>query len=89
MIALTRTVSAEYGKQGVRINSITPAAIDTPMSHTKPELAAMLDAFGKATPLGRTGTTAEMAGAVLFLVSDDASHVTGVNLPVGGGFEAL
>jgi 3alpha(or 20beta)-hydroxysteroid dehydrogenase len=83
---LTRTAALELGPAGIRVNIIHPGLVETPLMADAPS------AFGQAhvalTPLGRAGTTGEMAAAVLFLLSDDASYISGAELPVDGGFSA-
>lgn len=81
--SLTRSLAARYGRDGVRFNLITPATIRTRnwdgREHELGNLAVMY-------PLGRVGEPADVAAAVAFLASDDASWITGINLPVDGGF---
>ncbi|MFN0095007.1 MAG: SDR family NAD(P)-dependent oxidoreductase [Dehalococcoidia bacterium] len=93
VILLTRTLALTYGAQNVRVNAICPGPIDTPMLHdavetrrTAPRPATARP--GSATALGRIGTPEEIANAVTFLVSDEASFITGVWLPVDGGSTA-
>jgi NAD(P)-dependent dehydrogenase (short-subunit alcohol dehydrogenase family) len=81
---LTKHAAIAYAAHGIRVNSVHPGGILTPMlegAGTGPAVAA-------ATPLGRLGTTAEVAAAVLYLASDEASFVTGAELLVDGGFTA-
>ena len=80
---------AEYGPRGVRINAVCPGTIETPMVDRMAgagelDLAATL----AITPMARLGTGAEIASAVLWLCSPGASYVTGVALPVDGGYTA-
>jgi len=84
-VAMLSTVAAmELGPRGIRVNAIAPGLIDTP-------LTAMLnqppfrDEFLDNTPLGRIGTTADVAAAALFLASDDSAWITGDLLLVDGG----
>ena len=89
VVALTRSMAIDYAPHGVRVNAIAPGLILTDM--TRERLATnrryqrlMLE----ATPLGRPGTPHDIAGAALFLASDDADFVTGHVLTVDGGWSA-
>jgi NAD(P)-dependent dehydrogenase (short-subunit alcohol dehydrogenase family) len=92
VVMLTRSLALAHAPQGIRVNSVCPGSIETPM------LAATFAAAGDAAaqearmalfrarhPLGRFGQAGEVADAVLYLLSDAASFVTGVCLPVDGG----
>ena len=81
---LTRAMAIDHAKQGIRVNAICPGPTDTPMLRTAmtPE---QLDAFAKTFPMGRLGRPEEIAGAAVFLASEDASFVTGSLLYVDGG----
>ncbi len=90
VIGLTRAAALETARQNIRVNSVSPAAIETPMfdrfaggvgTERHAQLAAM-------HPVGRTGKAEEIAGPVLFLCSAEASFVTGHDLLVDGGFTA-
>ena len=84
---LTKNVALLWAQQGVRVNSVHPGFIDTPiLSETKgtPFEQVMLD----MTPMGRLGKPEEIAAAVAYLASDDASFVTGCELAVDGGYLA-
>jgi 3-oxoacyl-[acyl-carrier protein] reductase len=83
VIALTKTTAMEQGRNNVRANTILPGPIETPMLASVPE--KVLDGWKKATPLGRIGQPADIANAVIFLLSPMASHITGAELPVSGG----
>jgi NAD(P)-dependent dehydrogenase (short-subunit alcohol dehydrogenase family) len=80
--ALTRQLAAEYGPN-LRVNAVQPGAIETPMWGGTSEGAR--SAVARVTPAGRMGKPEEVAAAVAFLASDDASYITGVNLVVDGG----
>jgi NAD(P)-dependent dehydrogenase (short-subunit alcohol dehydrogenase family) len=89
VIGLTKAVALEFAKEKVRVNAVSPAAIDTAMferfAGDKPELrSAVLGAH----PVGRMGTPEEIADAVVWLLSDKASFVTGTALLADGGFTA-
>lgn len=83
---LTRTAAKEYAGQGVRINELQPGVIDSEMTRANPETTQQVASRG--VPLGRIGTGEEIATAVAFLLSDDASYITGAHLAVDGGFLA-
>lgn len=85
MIGLTKTWAKEFARKGaaVRVNCIAPGYTATEMLKTVPQ--ELLDKFAKLTMLGRRGKPKEIASAALFLVSDDASYVTGQVLAVNGG----
>lgn len=83
---LTRTAAKEYAGQGVRINELQPGVIDSEMTQADPEGTQQVASRG--VPLGRIGTGEEIATAVAFLLSDDASYITGAHLAVDGGFLA-
>jgi NAD(P)-dependent dehydrogenase (short-subunit alcohol dehydrogenase family) len=86
VVNMTRTLALEAAAHGVRVNSIGPGYIDTPLlNHLKPEAR---EALIKLHPLGRLGRDEEVANAVLFLASDEASFVTGAYLLVDGGYAA-
>jgi NAD(P)-dependent dehydrogenase (short-subunit alcohol dehydrogenase family) len=85
MINLTRYLASHYGPKGVRVNVVSPGGIYNP---GKPQSEAFLARYGKMTMLGRMADAHEIGGAVVFLLSDAASYVTGANLPVDGGYTA-
>jgi NAD(P)-dependent dehydrogenase (short-subunit alcohol dehydrogenase family) len=83
---LTRTAAIQFGRQGVRVNELQPGVIDTEMTQANPEGAQKVADTG--IPLGRVGTGDEVAKAIAFLLSDEASYINGAHLAVDGGFLA-
>ncbi len=89
VVLLTKNVAIDYGRIGIRCNSICPGFIDTPLLQSV--MGAMPDFKAdvqRETKLNRLGKPEEIAGAALFLASDDASFVTGQTLVVDGGYTA-
>lgn len=86
VLGLTRTAALEYFKQGIRINAVCPGPIKTPMAEQGFGGAEQLDAAMAASPAGRAGTPEEVAGPVLFLLSEAASYISGHALTVDGGY---
>jgi 3-oxoacyl-[acyl-carrier protein] reductase len=82
-MAFTRALALDVGKSGVRVNAIAPGVIDTPIR--RGSSGAYLQAVNDRTALGRAGHSEEVANAVLFLLSDLASYITGMTLVVDGG----
>lgn len=89
LVNLTRQLAVEYAKDGIRVNSVCPGWIDTPFNDPIYELTPFEESsLGDVVPLARQGTPEEIATAVLFLASDEASYITGHNLVVDGGVTA-
>ncbi len=86
LVSLTRSVAARYGRDGVRCNAVAPGTIATPTWTERAEAEpGFLERVGGYYPLGRVGRPEEVADAIAFLASDQASWITGVTLPVDGG----
>lgn len=90
VVLMTRSLAAGHVAKGIRANTVCPGPIETPMLRDSfaqgGEAAAVRENHTRArNPMGRFGTPAEVAAAVLFLLSDEASYLTGVALPVDGG----
>lgn len=84
VIGLTKALAKEVGPSGITVNCITPGLIDTAMNQNLPidDVSAMIN----DTPMGRIGTTNDVASAALYLTSDEATYITGQILGVNGGF---
>lgn len=85
VIALTRQMAVELAEYGITANAVAPGPVDTPMTqvlHTEKFRAE----YASAIPMRRYGTTSEIASAVSYLASEDASYVSGIVMPVDGGF---
>lgn len=92
IVSFTKTTAVDFAKQGIRVNSVAPAVIDTPLSRFSMSTAKDPDAMRQwrlqRHPMGRIGEVDEVARAIAFLASDEASFITGTVLMIDGGWTA-
>jgi NAD(P)-dependent dehydrogenase (short-subunit alcohol dehydrogenase family) len=84
-VAFVKALAQDLGAKGIRVNGVAPGPIWTPLIPATGWDEERLESFGADTPLGRAGQPAELAGAYVYLASEDASYVSGAILPVTGG----
>lgn len=89
MVQLLRTLAAELGPQGVRVNAVAPGVVETPLTEQIRADEAWGRAYAEKSALGRWARPEELVGAVAYLASDAASFVTGSQLVVDGGWTAV
>ena len=87
VISLTRQMAVELAEFGITANAVAPGPVDTPMTQAL-HTAKFREEYSRAIPMNRYGTTSEVASAILYLVSDEAAYVSGIVMPVDGGFLA-
>ena len=85
VFAMMRVMAIDYAREGIRVNMVVPGFIDTPMNAPVMRDAEELRYWSEQIPLGRAGTAAECAAAILWLASDEASYCIGTALVVDGG----
>jgi NAD(P)-dependent dehydrogenase (short-subunit alcohol dehydrogenase family) len=86
---LTRSLAVAWAADGIRVNAIAPGWIATPMTAALREDEARNRALMERTPMRRWGTPEDLVGPAMFLASEAAAFVTGVTLPVDGGYAAV
>lgn len=84
----TRSLAMDYGTEGVRVNAICPGFTLTDLTEDMKDNQPLMERFCERIALGRAGQPEDIASAILFIASDDARYITGVNLPVDGGLTA-
>ena len=82
---MTRTLALEYAAQGIRVNGVGPGATATPINEAWAEDLEKKAKVESHIPMGRAGTSAEMAAAVAFLASEEAAYITGQTLYIDSG----
>lgn len=88
VVNLTRTLALDHGADGVRTNSVCPSVVETPMTAERREDKDFVERMVARVPMKRLAKPDDIAAAILFLASDDAAFINGVNLPVDGGTTA-
>jgi meso-butanediol dehydrogenase/(S,S)-butanediol dehydrogenase/diacetyl reductase len=84
----TRALAVDHARDGIRVNALCPGPVETPLLQPVLDLPGVREEYAKLVPMGRVGSSDEVAGTVLFLASDDASYITGITLVVDGGIMA-
>jgi len=85
IIGLSKSLAIQYARDGIRSNVLVPGMTDSPMQDRFKDRPEMKQAIAESIPLGRLGQPQDMANAILFLLSDRASYITGIELVVDGG----
>ena len=88
MLGIVRVAALELAARGIRVNAVAPGAIDTPMVRAPESPKSDLAVWGDQVPMKRVGEPSEVASAMLYLASEDASYVTGTTLTIDGGVMA-
>lgn len=90
VVGITKVAAKEYAKSGIRVNAVCPGPIETPMLKRIIDVSRTMtpSSTAGATPMGRSGKAEEVTRVVVWLCSDAASYVTGVAMPVDGGYVA-
>ena len=89
VVGLTRSAALRFAKEGIRVNAVCPGVVDTPMVEAISSIPQYREAIEQMTPMGRMAQPEEIAGAVLWLCSDQSSFVTGHPLVIDGGATAI
>jgi 3-oxoacyl-[acyl-carrier protein] reductase len=87
--SLTRSMALELGRHGIRVNELCPASVETNMIRRALQDPENVEMRKRTIPLGRIGTPADLAGAAVYLCSDEASWITGVSIFTDGGLSVI
>jgi len=88
VVNFTRELAVDYAGEGVRVNSVCPGFVETPMTDDYLDEEQFYEFVRGQTPMGRVAEPDEISGIVAFLASEEASYITGANIPVDGGWTA-
>ena len=88
LLQFNRSLAMEYGPMGIRSNAVCPGLVQTEMTEELMKDEDLMKEWIKDYPIGRFGVPGDIANACLYLASDESSFVTGIALPVDGGFTA-
>lgn len=86
--SISKAAATTFGRQGIRVNTLFPGIIETPMTKSLETSKELLNRLIQATPLQRLGQPEDIANAALFLASDESSYITGAEIVIDGGFSA-
>ncbi|KAG4073346.1 hypothetical protein HA402_008502 [Bradysia odoriphaga] len=84
-VAFVKALAEEAGPRGIRVNAVAPGPVWTPLIPATGWSSEKLERFGADTPIGRPAQPAELAGAYVYLASEEATYVSGAVIPVTGG----
>ncbi|MGH7818512.1 MAG: SDR family NAD(P)-dependent oxidoreductase [Candidatus Binatia bacterium] len=88
VVNFTRTAAIDHARENIRVNSVCPGPIETALTAVMMSMPEVVEEYNRLIPMGRVGRAEEIAGAVAFLASEDASYITGAAIVVDGGLTA-
>jgi NAD(P)-dependent dehydrogenase (short-subunit alcohol dehydrogenase family) len=89
VLGLTKTAALEVARKGIRVNAVSPGSVRTPMLQAFAGSDEAIEGMGRACPMGRLGEPEEIAAAIVWLLSDAASYLTGSTIDPDGGVAAV